>query len=195
MHRAVSGCQLRTAARAHMTRPGRQKTRAADIGRGQGWTIWLAIPSGVGMTEITDGRRAGNCPPDAVARAVMSQFVTAAPLRTDFWTSWQISQRIGVARFRFPHHATKWRPKPNFLRYRMLLPTKPVAGLSDQPRWGRRHGCSSAGVRLGAVSESHSVNGRSAAVETHPLARTDVPPIVPANQTGKVTDQPHDSLA
>jgi hypothetical protein len=38
------------------------------------------------------------------------------------------------------------------------------------------------------------VKGRSAAVETHLLALTEVPPIVPANQTGKVTDQPHDSL-
>jgi hypothetical protein len=45
------------------------------------------------------------------------------------------------------------------------------------------------------------VNRRSAAVETHQLALTGFPPIVPANQTSKATcqtrdaiDQPHDSL-
>ena len=53
------------------------------------------------------------------------------------------------------------------------------------------------------MSDSHLVYGRSTAVETHRLALTDVPPIVPANQTGKATsqpqtrepiDQPHDGL-
>jgi hypothetical protein len=164
MRRAVSGCQLRTAARAHMPRPGRQKTRAADIRRGQGWTIWLAIRQVVGMTEDHG------------------------------WaTRWQLSTgRCGACCDVAVRH--RGAAAHGLLDELADIPAdrcRPVSVSSTC----HEVAAGDAGVRLGAVSESHSVNGRSPAVETHPLDRTDVPPIVPAKQTGKVTIKPHDSLA
>jgi hypothetical protein len=46
-----------------------------------------------------------------------------------------------------------------------------------------------------AVSDSHVVNARSAAVEARQVAFASVPPIVPPNQAGQAIDQPHDGLA